>query len=72
MWSNVKSDKVKVKMWIFDVCKIFLTLPEWLEEFHKLNKAHRAIRDHEVLETSETAFTSTVPWPAAPCPETHN
>lgn len=47
-------------------------LPEWLEKLHKLNKAHRAVRDHEVLEASEAAFTTTMPWPAAPRPEGQN
>lgn len=49
----------------------FSYLPERLEELHKFNEAHCAVRYHEVLEAFETAFTSTVPWPAAPCPTAH-
>lgn len=49
----------------------FSYLPEWLEELHKLNEAHCAVRNHEILEAFETAFASTVPRPAAPCPTTN-
>lgn len=46
-------------------------LPERLEELNKLNEAHRAVWNHQILEAFETAFTSSVPRPAAPCPATH-
>lgn len=51
-----------------DVEEQFSHIPEWLEELNKLNETHCAVRNHEVLEAFETAFTSTVPRPAAPCP----
>ena len=46
-------------------------LPEWLEELNELNEVHRAVGNHEILKALEAAFTSTVPWPAAPCPTTN-
>lgn len=49
----------------------FSYLPERLEELNEFNEAHCAVRYHEVLEAFETAFTSTVPWPAAPCATAH-
>lgn len=42
------------------------SLPEGLEELDKLNEAHGAVRDHEVLEALEAAFPSAVPTLAAP------
>lgn len=45
-------------------------LPKRLEELHKFNKAHDAVRDHEFLETPEATFPSSMPAPTAPGPET--
>lgn len=43
--------------------------PERLKELHKLDKAHDAVGDHEVLETTEAAFSPPMPTSAVPCPE---
>lgn len=43
-------------------------LPEWFEKLDKLDEAHCAVRNHEILKAFETAFTPAVPRSAAPCP----
>lgn len=37
------------------------SIPERLEELDKLDEAHGAVRNHEILEAFKTAFTTTVP-----------